>query len=112
MAIPLRQKNARAKAGKKTPKGEDSGVFYMKMELITWRDAGGEQDGWLDTADIDDANPIIQSVGWVVKETDNNITLAMDLSDDGDTHTRGRIPKGMVVSRIELRCSQEQLCVN
>lgn len=74
----------------------------MKIELITWRDAGGEQDGWLDATDIDDANPIIKSVGFVVKETDNNITLAMDLADDGDTHTRGRIPKGMVVSRVVL----------
>lgn len=77
----------------------------MNIELITWRDAGGEQDGWLDANDIDDANPIIRSVGFVVKETDNNVTLAMDLADDGDSHTRGRIPKGMIVSR-------EVLCTN
>jgi hypothetical protein len=70
--------------------------------LITWRDAGGEQDGWIDPKDIDDDNPLVQSVGWVVKETDNNVTLAMDVADDGDTHTRGRIPKGMIVSRVVL----------
>lgn len=75
----------------------------MRIELITWRDAGGEQGGWLEPADIDDENPIIQSIGWVCKETDNNVTLAMDLADDGDTHTRGRIPKGMIVSRVVLR---------
>jgi hypothetical protein len=71
----------------------------VKIELITWRDAGGEQGGWQSPEEVDDVNPIIQSVGWVVKETDNNVTLAMDLSDDGDTHTRGRIPKGMIVTR-------------
>jgi hypothetical protein len=76
----------------------------MKIEIITWRDAGGEvDDGWKAVDDVDDINPIIQSVGWVVKETANNVTLAMDLADDGDTHTRGRIPKGMIVSREELR---------
>ena len=75
----------------------------MKIELVTWRDAGGEQEGWQDPSDIDDANPIITSVGWVVKETDNNLTLAMDIADDGDTHTRGRIPKGMIVSREVLK---------
>lgn len=75
----------------------------MKIELITWRDAGGEQEGWQAPEDLDDENPIIQSVGWVVKETDNNVTLAMDWADDGDTHTRGRIPKGMIVSRVVLK---------
>lgn len=75
----------------------------MKIELITWRDAGGETAGWMASEDIDDINPIIRSVGWVVKETDANITLAMDLADDGDTNQRGRIPKGMVVSRVVLK---------
>jgi hypothetical protein len=75
----------------------------MRIELITWRDAGGEQEGWQAPEDVDDENPIISSVGWVVKETDNNVTLAMDWADDGDTHTRGRIPKGMIVSRTTLR---------
>lgn len=75
----------------------------MQLELITWKDAGGEQDGWLNPDAIVDHNPIIQSVGWVVKETENNVTLAMDLClDDGTTHSRGRIPKGMIVSRQVL----------
>jgi hypothetical protein len=75
----------------------------MRIELIIWRDAGGEQDGWMDPDDLDDVNPIISSVGWVVKETENNVTLAMDYADDGDTHTRGRIPKGMIVSREVIK---------
>jgi hypothetical protein len=71
----------------------------MKIEVVKWHDAGGDQDGWKPTEDVDDINPVITSVGWVVKETERNVTLAMDWADDGDTNTRGRIPKGMIISR-------------
>lgn len=75
----------------------------MKAELITWEDAGGEQDGgWQDPDDVDTTNSVIQSIGWVIKETEKNVTLSMDLSDDGQTHTRSRIPKGMIIARKEL----------
>lgn len=79
----------------------------MNIELITWRDAGsGNPDrdfAWASASEVDaDDNPIIRSVGWVVKETDNNVTLAMDLSDDEQTHTRSRIPKGMIITRAIL----------
>ena len=74
----------------------------LPLELIEWRDAGGEGGGWLHPNDVDDENPIIRSIGWVVKETQNNVTLAMDLADDGDTNTRGRIPKGMIIRRINI----------
>lgn len=78
----------------------------MQIELITWRDAGGDANkdlSWADAKDIDDDNPIITSVGWIVKETENNITIAMDFCGADDmTHTRSRIPKGMIVSREVL----------
>lgn len=78
----------------------------MQLELIIWADAGGEEGGWLSADEVDDENPIIYSVGWVVKETANNVTLAMDHNTSDDTtHTRGRIPKGMIKSR-------QVLCVN
>ncbi len=79
----------------------------MKIERIVWRDAGGSEDDatWMAADDVDDANPIITSVGWIVKETDANVTIAMDRADDDTTHTRSRIPKGMIVSR-------EVLCIN
>lgn len=77
----------------------------MKVELITWRDAGGSEDDhvWKPTEEVDDDNPIIESVGWIVKETSNNVTIAMDLADDGQTHSRSRIPIGMIVSRVVLK---------
>lgn len=78
----------------------------MKIELVTWRDAGSfdpdADNTWASAHEVLDDNPIIRSVGWVVKETANNLTLAMDLSDDEQTHTRSRIPIGMVVSRLVI----------
>lgn len=74
----------------------------LRMELVTWRDAGSDQDDmqWSGPEDIRDDNPIIQSIGWVVKETTANLTIAMDYCEaDGTTHTRSRIPQGMIVSR-------------
>lgn len=87
----------------------------MNIELITWRDAGsGNPDRdftWASASEVDsDDNPIIRSVGFLVKETDNNVTIAMDLSDDNQTHTRSRIPKGMIISRQIL--IEGRLCVN
>lgn len=77
----------------------------MKIELITWRDAGGseEDDTWAEPHEVEEYNPIITSVGWVVKETENNVTLAMDyFVEDNQTNTRSRIPVGMIVARKVL----------
>ncbi len=75
----------------------------MKIELITWFDAANDaEDGWKAVDDIIDEDTVVQSVGWVVKETERYITVAMDLCADGDTHGRGRIPKGMVTARRVL----------
>lgn len=54
---------------------------------------------WRQPEDIDDDNVLITSVGYVCKETKANVTLAMDLSEDGDTHGRSKIPVAMIVSR-------------
>lgn len=75
----------------------------LSLELIEWYDAGGEAIGWLALSDVDgDDTPLVRSVGWVVKETERNITLAMDLAEDGETNTRGRIPKGMIKNRVPI----------
>lgn len=75
----------------------------MRIERVKWKDASGDDEsGWTDPHDLVDADTIIDSVGWVAKETDNYLTLAMDLDPNGATHTRGRIPKGLIVSRDVL----------
>lgn len=76
----------------------------MKIELVVWHDAvaGDAQEGWSSPEDIEEEEYIVTSVGWVIKETEANLTLSMDCAADGQTHTRGRIPKGMIVSRKVL----------
>lgn len=77
----------------------------MKIELITWHDAGSTEDdlSWADAdAEGEEKDIAITSVGWVVRETAKYLTIAMDLSNDGQTHTRSRIPLGMIVSRVVL----------
>lgn len=69
------------------------------IEIVTWWDASTEH-GWKSLSEIDDDDPVITSIGFVVKETANNITLAMSVDDDDDdTNGRGRIPKPMIKSR-------------
>lgn len=72
------------------------------LELVKWRDAYNDGESWKDEKDIDDQHYLVTSVGFVVKETENNLTLAMDIGEDGMTNTRGRIPKGMIVSRTVI----------
>jgi hypothetical protein len=74
----------------------------MKIEIITWRDASEDEAGWKPSEDIDDEHYVVTSVGFVVKETEANLTLAMDLGPDGYNNGRGRIPKAMIVSRQVL----------
>jgi len=74
----------------------------MKIELVTWNDAGSNEAdlSWAATGEEgEDEDIVIRSVGWIVKETAKYLTLAMDLSDDGQTHSRSRIPIGMIVGR-------------
>ena len=73
----------------------------MKLELVEWRDA------WFD---FDQPEPdevrddyIVQTVGWVVRESNRFLSLAQEILPDGDgfravTH----IPKVVVVSRTPL----------
>lgn len=85
----------------------------MKCELITWHDAGSDEDDlttWSDDPG-DGEDIVIQTVGWVVKETAKYVTVAMDLADDGQTHTRSRIPVGMIVSRKVLFDIMQDLTV-
>ena len=72
------------------------------IELIEWRDASNDTEGWQSDDALDDDNCIIRSVGFVVKETDNNLTLAMDEDESGHTNGRGRIPKSLIISRKVL----------
>jgi hypothetical protein len=75
----------------------------LRIELVKWKDASDDAPGWQSAKDIVDSEHFVESVGWVLKETENYLTLCMDVDADGDTHTRGRIPKSLIVSREILK---------
>ena len=71
-----------------------------QIEVVKWIDAIGDGKGWETKDNLDDEDYVVSSVGYVVKETDKYLTLAMDLGPgDGQTNGRGRIPKGIIISR-------------
>lgn len=75
----------------------------IKIEVIAWHDAGkdtGKDCDWKATEDLEDEDIVVKSVGFVVRETDKYVTLAMDyIEADDSSNDRSRIPKGMIISR-------------
>lgn len=79
----------------------------MKIAYIKWRDAGvGDETN----ATADEIHPerILESVGFVVKEDDHYITIAMDIHlDSGDPsgmfNSPGSIVKANIISRREIK---------
>ena len=69
------------------------------LELVTWIDAGADVVSWQYSDDLDDDNHLITSVVFVVKETEKNLTIAMDMGEDGSSNGRSRIPKVLIQSR-------------
>ena len=74
----------------------------MRIELVIWKDASAHE-GWESAEDTHDDDYVITSIGFVFKETENNLTLAMDIAEDGTSNGRGRIPKDMIIKREIIR---------
>lgn len=80
-------------------------IPYPLVEVI-WNDAASNSDAWVHVSEI--ATPEkVNTTGFLVKETDEYITIAGSVSTDpdfienvGNTMT---IPIGMIVSRREVR---------
>ena len=76
-----------------------------KMEMIEWRDATGDS-GW--AADHEGAPVgellLIRSIGYVIKDTEQVVTLAQSIDNGGEHQTDNRltIPQSIVVRRDVL----------
>jgi len=72
--------------------------LYPLVEVI-WDDATSLSQNW-ENKDEFAKKPlkpeIVLSVGFLVKESDDYLVLAMDTDSDGDHASRSQIPKGMV----------------
>ena len=84
-----------------------------KLVLIKWRDTREVDSGtWHDMSEVlKTASSEIQSVGWIVAETDIDIKISADIPTDiGDTEV-GRttiIPRGCVEEIINVRCDNSE----
>lgn len=69
----------------------------QKYDLVEvwWDDASALDAGWTDKVE----EPVPQmclSVGFLIKETDKHVIIAMDLDPEGKHNGRSQIPQGMV----------------
>jgi hypothetical protein len=83
-------------------------IPYPLVEII-WSDATSNSDSWVHLDDI--ATPEqINTTGFLVKEADDYVTVAASVSTQEETiGTVGNtmtIPKGMIVSRREVRIAK------
>jgi hypothetical protein len=74
-----------------------------KVLFVTWNDAESI-DAWTDAVEIDHDPAVIHSIGLLLKEDKDSITLALNHDTKNDTYSCiMKIPKGMIVSRKFLR---------
>ena len=66
-----------------------------RLILIEWIDATTE-DGWSSKEDLEAHQ--IKSVGWLIKETKNEVVLAADFSPP-ETNRRIAIPNGWIKNK-------------
>lgn len=96
------------KAAKKV---ETTDVDLNTYYCIFWKDAVVDEGGW-QGADAAHALHEVQTVGWIIKETEEVIVVASDISagspDDEDdalieTNRRIAIPKDWIISRKKVK---------
>lgn len=71
--------------------------------LVIWTDAESV-DAWTHSNDLDHTITPIESVGWLIADTAESVTLALNHdTKNGNYSCIMKIPKGMVNSRKTLR---------
>ena len=82
----------------------------MVPECVTWGDANTWSTGWMSVADVAEGNTRygVHTIGFVVAEDDENITLAQNLQlyvpgqEDRKCSDLMTIPKPLIVARYPL----------
>lgn len=73
---------------------------------VWWDDAAALTHGWKTREEFEKESikpEVMISVGFLLKETDDHIIIAMDLDRDGASNQRSQIPKGMMKNLRVLR---------
>ena len=80
----------------------------MKLVLIRWRDSHVSVGGWKELDDFSTEAPIVQSVGWLLMDSETTKVVVPHLIDAQEPHVPSQgcgemaIPASAVVSMVEL----------
>ncbi len=78
-----------------------------KLVLVSWNDAQDFEQSWVGEADatkFGEEDCRILSVGWVISDTAKYLTIGGDWhATESDYGRVTKIPKGMVISMVELQ---------
>lgn len=74
---------------------------YDLVEVI-WNDASDLVSGWSKEIDADEP-ALALSVGFLVRETEEHIVIALDTDGEGNHNGRSQVPRGMVKKMRVLR---------
>lgn len=68
------------------------------MEYILWIDSSSTS-GWVFVENMDYSLVTVESIGWVIKEDSDSVTIASHRTGHGEVHSPMTIPKINIVSR-------------
>ena len=71
---------------------------------VTWIDSSGGDTGWEPVENLDDVHCniiICESLGWVLKETDDALTIAHNVSD-GHSGAEAQFTMGMTIPKVAI----------
>lgn len=71
------------------------------LEVI-WRDAAALSHGWCEPHDIEVTDQLVTTIGFFFKETETDL-IVCSTTDGKMFHGHFQIPKGMIVSRKDIR---------
>lgn len=75
----------------------------MKLLHVEWLDAASTDGCWMDINDVPTRSLRTWTIGFVVNEDDDTITLAQSRNINDSIQATITIPKGMIVKRRILR---------
>ena len=75
--------------------------FSFPLVHVEWKDAQTGH-GWEDRENVLVETPIVTTVGFLIKETDEGVVVASTVGTDLQSNARISIPRGMIISKKEL----------
>lgn len=73
-----------------------------RFQYILWEDAASK-DAWVEADDFETSCPLIESMGFLVEENENAVSLALNNDQENKSFSCIIvIPKGTIISRVQF----------